>query len=199
MLPLLQVGQVILSPDIITECFLCDLTACKGACCVEGESGAPLTPGEVGEIESALPVVWDDLSPKARAVIEADGVATTDAEGDLVTGIVCGKDCVLARREGDLCLCATERAHRAGRLRWCKPVSCHLYPIREKRLSNGLTALNYHRWSVCRPAVRAGRKAGIPLYVSLRDPLVRRFGADWYDELINTVDELRRQGFLDTP
>lgn len=182
--PIIQVGDVLLSSDILTECFCCDLDACHGACCVEGDAGAPLTLDEVGELEQVLDKVRPSLSPEAIDVIERQGVAYTDPDGDLVTSIVGGRDCVFTCHDAaGCCYCATERAHREGHTNWCKPISCALYPIREKRFKGGLVGLNYHRWEVCRPAVRKGCELGLPLYRFLREPLIRRFGQQWYDEL----------------
>lgn len=181
---ILQVGEVLVSSDIITECFCCDLSACRGACCIEGDAGAPVTLEEVERLEEVLETVRPALSTPAQRVIKRRGVAYTDEEGDLVTSIVGGKDCVFTCYDADgCCYCATERAYRAGRTKWCKPISCALYPIREKHFANGLTGLNYHRWDVCRPAVELGRRLGLPVYKFLREPLIRRFGEDWYREL----------------
>ena len=198
MLPLLQIRNVILSPDIITECFCCDLEKCKGICCVEGESGAPVTLEEVAELENMLDTVWENLSASAQSVIDRQGVCYSDPEGDLVTSIVHGKDCIFTQydAESGCCLCATECAFRAGKTDWAKPISCALYPIREKRLSNGLVALNYHRWSICKDAVAKGRALNLPIYRFLKEPLIRRFGTEWYDELCQTVEELKQQGML---
>lgn len=196
MLPIIQVGDVLVSPDILTERFCCDLDACHGECCVEGDAGAPVTLDEVAAIEYALDEVWPELSASAQTVIDRQGVAYTDVEGTLVTSIVGGKDCVFTCHEGGCCLCALERAWRAGRIRFCKPISCALYPIREVQLSNGTVGLNYHRWDVCREAVKKGRELDLPVYKFLRGPLVRRFGEQWYKELEETADELKRQGYL---
>ena len=213
--PLLQVGDVLLSSEILTEKFCCDLSVCKGECCVEGDAGAPVTMEEIGEIEDCLDEVWGDLSASAQAVIDKQGVAYTDQEGDLVTSIVRGKDCVFTCRamitQGDgsfvssedytkepspCVICALEKAYRAGRTRFCKPVSCALYPIREKRVGNGLVGLNYNRWAVCKAAIAKGIQEDIRLYEFLREPLIRRFGEAWYQELLDVVDELKRQGYL---
>lgn len=197
MLPILQVGDVILSPDILTECFCCDLDACGGACCIEGDAGAPLRMEEVGELENVLDEVWPELSAEAQSVIDRQGVAYTDEEGDLVTSIVRGKDCVFTCYSSDgCCYCATEKAFREGRTSWCKPISCYLYPIREKRFSNGLVGLNYHRWNVCHAAVKKGRELGLPVYKFLKDPLIARFGEAWYAELEQMAAELRRDGLI---
>lgn len=193
---MVQVGDVIVSVDCLTERFCCDLDACHGICCVEGEAGAPVTMDEVGELENILDDVWPELSAAAQAVIDKQGVAYTDSDGDLVTSIVNGKDCVFTCYEGGCCFCAAERAFRAGCTAWCKPVSCALYPIREQRLSNGLVALNYHRWDVCRPAVKKGEMLDLPVYRFLREPLERRFGKAWYAELEEVASALHGQGYI---
>ena len=187
---IIEIDNILVSEDILTEEFCCDLDACKGICCVEGEAGAPVTVDEIGGIESALDDVWDDMSASAQAVVDKQGVAYTDRDGDLVTSIVGGKDCVFTCYQDGCCLCALERAYRDGRTAFCKPISCALYPIREKRLSNGMTALNYNRWDVCRDAVRKGRELHLPVYKFLREPLTRRFGDDFYQKLSAAADML---------
>ena len=182
---------MLVSPDIITEQFCCDLDACGGICCVEGDAGAPLTLDEVGELENVLDEVWPDLSAAAQAVIDQQGVAYTDRDSDLVTSIVNGKDCVFTcYNEKGCCFCATEKAFREGRTSWCKPISCYLYPIREKRFAGGLIGLNYHRWNVCSEAVKHGRELNLPVYKFLRDPLIKRFGEEWYKELEGGAEAL---------
>lgn len=192
-LRILQVGDVLLSPDILTEHFCCDLDACHGICCVEGDAGAPLKTEELASIEDMLDTVWNDLSASAQAVIDKQGVAYVDREGDLVTSIVNGKDCVFTCHENGCCLCLLEKAHRAGKSQFIKPISCALYPIREKQFANGLVGLNYHRWEVCRPAVKKGKALQLPLYKFLEGPLKRRFGNEWYAELCALADELAKE------
>lgn len=184
---IIEIDNVLVSTDIFTEYFCCDLDACKGICCVEGDAGAPVTIDEIAGIEDAIDTVWDDLSATAQAVIDKQGVAYTDRDGDLVTSIVGGKDCVFTCYEKGCCLCALERAWRAGKTAFCKPISCALYPIREKKLSNGMVALNYNRWDVCHDAVKKGNKLRLPVYRFLRDPLVRRFGEDFYQQLCDAA------------
>ena len=180
---IIEIDDILVSSDIFTEEFCCDLDACKGICCVEGDAGAPVTLDEIGGIEDALDTVWDDMSASAQAVVDKQGVAYTDRDGDLVTSIVGGKDCVFTCYEGDCCLCALERAYRSGKTGFCKPISCALYPIREKCLGNGMIALNYNRWDVCRDAVKKGRELHLPVYKFLNEPLIRRFGAEFYEKL----------------
>ena len=146
--PIIDIDGILVSSDILTECFCCDLDACKGICCVEGDAGAPVTTDEVMAIEDSLDTVWEDLSASAQAVIDRQGVAYSDPDGDLVTSIVGGKDCVFTCYDNGCCLCALERAYRNGKAKFCKPISCALYPIREKRFSSGLVGLNYNRWAV---------------------------------------------------
>ena len=182
-IPILQVGDVLLSPDIITEYFCCDYEKCKGACCIEGDAGAPVTLEEISEIENSLDEVWDELSASAQTVIDKQGVAYSDRDGDLVTSIVGGRDCVFTCYENGSCLCALEKAFIQGKTTFCKPISCSLYPIREKQFSNGMIGLNYHRWEVCKDAVIKGKNNNIRVYEFLKDPLTRRFGSQWYEEL----------------
>ena len=193
---MLQIGDVVVSLDVLCECFVCDVAACKGECCIEGDAGAPVNEDEIARLEEVLPVVWYDLSDAARAVIDRQGVVYVDADGDFVTSIVDGKDCVFTCRDAaGNCLCAIEKAFREGRTDFYKPVSCHLYPVRVGDYGP-YKALNYHRWDVCKAAVALGRAKGVHVYQFLREPLVRRFGQEWYDELCTAAREMEAQGLL---
>ena len=188
--PILEIGGILISSEIITECFCCDYEKCKGICCVEGSDGAPVTLDEIASIEDALDTVWPMLSASAQSVIDKQGVAYADRDGDMVTSIVRGKDCVFTCYDGDNCLCALEKAYRDGKTQFCKPISCALYPIREKQFSGGLIGLNYHRWAVCKDAVEKGKALGLPVYQFLKEPLIRRFGEAWYQELCEVAEQL---------
>lgn len=188
--PIIDIDGILVSSDILTECFCCDLDACKGICCVEGDAGAPVTTDEVMAIEDSLDTVWEDLSASAQAIIDRQGVAYSDPDGDLVTSIVGGKDCVFTCYDNGCCLCALERAYRNGKAKFCKPISCALYPIREKRFSSGLVGLNYNRWAVCKDAVKKGNELQLPVYRFLESPLTRRFGEAWYKELCEVAQQL---------
>lgn len=193
---MIQIGDVIVSLDVLRAKFCCDLNDCHGYCCVEGDSGAPIEQDEVAALEEALPVVWNDLSEKAKSVIDRQGVVYNDSDGDLVTSIVEGKDCVFTcYDEKGCCYCALEKAYREGKSGFYKPISCHLYPIRVSDFGS-CKALNYHRWDVCKAAVVLGESKDIPLYKFLKEPLVRKFGAAWYAELEDTVEELRKHKYL---
>ena len=201
---MLEVGGILISSDIITECFCCDYEKCKGICCVEGDAGAPVTMDEIAAIEETLDTVWPDLSASAQSVIDKQGVAYADQDGEMVTSIVRGKDCVFTCYDGDNCLCALEKAAREKAAanhsqfsilnsQFVKPISCSLYPIREKNFGNGLIGLNYNRWDVCRDAVEKGKALGLPVYQFLKEPLIRRFGEAWYQELCEVAN------LFDTP
>jgi hypothetical protein len=189
---MIQIANTLLSDDIFEAQFICDLCKCKGQCCVDGESGAPLTREEHDKIEEILPVIWDDLSPKAQQLISEQGISYNDTDGELVTSIVNGEECVFTYYdENGICKCAIDTAYREGRIAVQKPISCHLYPIRLTDYAN-YTAVNYHQWSICRPAVKLGRKEGVPLYRFLREPLIRRFGEEWYNEVCEAATLLEK-------
>ena len=187
-------GDTLVSLDVVERCFVCDLDTCLGACCIEGDAGAPLAPGEQDKLEAALPAVDEYLLPRAREVIRSEGVAYIDEDGDLVTSLVEGRDCVFTcYAPGGKCLCALEKAWREGKLEEnVKPISCSLYPVRVKEY-DGFSAVNLHRWKICRCAERLGLSKGVRAYEFLKEPLTRRFGKEWYDELALTAGEYLRQ------
>jgi len=190
---MLQIQHTLVTLDLIERYFVCDLDACLGACCIEGDAGAPLAPGESERIQEILPEVEKDLMPRAIDEIREGGVSYTDTDGDLVTQIVDGRDCVFTcyAPEGK-CLCALEKACREGRIADVKPISCRLYPVRLKEY-DGFTAVNMHRWKICRPAETLGRRLGIRAYQFLKGPLTAKFGEKWYAELEFTAREYLKQ------
>lgn len=188
-----QIGETIVSLDIITENFLCDLTACKGECCIEGDSGAPIEDIEVDILNEILPAVWDDLSIKAQKVINEQGVVYKDRDGDMVTSIVNNKDCVFTYYDGaHTCKCAIEKAYKEGKIDFYKPISCHLYPVRLEKYKDFI-AINYHRWKICKAAVALGKAEGLKIYRFLKEPLIRCFGEEWYEELCLVAEEYNKQ------
>lgn len=192
---IIQVGEVLVSLDCLTEKFCCDLDVCKGECCVEGDAGAPVTLDEIGGIEDSLDTIWENLSASAQAVIDKQGVAYIDEQGDLVTSIVNKKDCVFTCYDKGCCFCALEKAYRAGKTQFCKPISCYLYPIREKKIGD-LTGLNYNKWDICQCARNKGKELDLPVYKFLKDPLTIRFGEEWYKELEKIAEQLKAQGYI---
>lgn len=191
---MVQIFDTVVSFDLFEETFCCDLATCKGACCVEGDSGAPLEVDEIAEIEEVLPVIWDNLTPEAQKVIDSQGVAYVDEQGDLVTSIVNKRECVFSFTDpADGCLkCALEKAYREGKSSFYKPISCHLYPIRLNRYEK-FTAVNYHRWEICHCAVDCGKRLNLPLYKFLKEPLIRKFGEEWYKELTMAAEAYEKE------
>jgi len=185
------IDDTLLSTELFDRKFCCDLKACKGACCVEGESGAPLEPEELEEVEKAFPIIRDRLKLDSLAVIEAQGLHVVDADGDHVTPIVDGRECVYATFDEDgTAKCAFEQAHLEGKLAWRKPISCHLYPIRLTQLKD-LVAVNYHRWPICESAVSCGAGLNLSVLQFCRSSLERKFGAAWFEEATKAEREWR--------
>lgn len=186
---MLQIQNTLVSLDLIENYFECDLDTCLGECCIEGDAGAPVSLEEADRLESLLPSLMPHLTPAAQEVAREQGATYIDQEGDLVTSIVNGKDCIFTcYAPGGKCLCALEKLRREGHTEYFKPISCSLYPVRLKEY-DGFTAVNYHRWKICKCAEILGRKKGIRVFEFLREPLVRRFGQKWYDELELTASQ----------
>lgn len=180
---MIQIEDKIVSFDLFDVKFSCDLSHCRGICCVEGNAGAPLNIEEVDILEEEYPAYAPYLTPEGVEVIEREGFMVVDIEGDYTTPLIDDAACAYAYTENGITLCAIEKAYRAGKTTFPKPISCHLYPIRLAHFSNGTIGLNYHRWGICSGAVCNGEKEGIPLYKALQAPITRRFGADFYAAL----------------
>ena len=175
---IIQIGDVLVSEDVVCEFFACDYPVCKGACCIVGDSGAPLEEEEIPALERDYPSFCSLMSDAGRTAAESSGFFAVDREGDLVTPLVPGtEECAYCRFEGDNCLCAIEKAGLT------KPISCALYPIRVKKFKGGGMALNLHRWDICKCAFERGKREGIRVYKFLREPLIRRFGPEFYEAL----------------
>lgn len=180
---LIEIDGRIVVTDLLTERFCCDLGRCRGMCCVEGNAGAPLEEDELEVLKREYPNFRDDMTPEGRREAERQGLYVIDEEGDYTTPLIGEADCIYAYREGGVTLCAIEKAWREGRTSFRKPISCHLYPIRVTRFSDGSEGLNYHRWDVCAPARELGSRTGVRVYETLREAIVRRFGESFYEEL----------------
>lgn len=180
---MIEVGKTLVSDDVIDEAFVCDLTKCKGACCVEGDLGAPLLEEELEEIDKAIDLVKPYLTQEAIDVLEKEGGYLLDEDGDLSTTTINGKECAFAfYDENKILKCSIEQAHKEGRTDFKKPISCHLYPIRISKLPD-FEALNYDRWQICSPACDLGKELKVPVYKFLKEALTRKYGEDWYKEL----------------
>lgn len=187
------IQNTLVSLDVLEKEFCCDLETCRGCCCIEGDAGAPVTDEELKQIKALLPELLPQMTKEAREVLETQGLSYLDPSGEQVLSIVNGKDCIFARTDHQgWCYCLIEKAYHAGKIDFKKPISCHLYPIRLTRVGE-MTGLEYHRWDICHCARVLGKKQHIPLYRFLREPLIRRFGQAWYNELCLTAEEWNKQ------
>ena len=177
-----QLGKTIVSEEIIENDFLCNLSACKGACCIDGEAGAPLEEGELQILMDIYPKVKPFLSKAGINALEEQGLFITQ-EGEFETPLIDGKDCayVTIDKKG-IAQCAIEEAYNQGEINWKKPVSCHLYPVRVQDYSE-FSAVNYHKWDICDDACALGKELQVPIYKFVKEALIRKFGEDWYEEL----------------
>lgn len=182
------VGNAVLSDDVKEQFFVCNLKKCQGACCVEGDAGAPLKEEELAILDEIYEDVKPFLTKAGIREIEKQGKYTTDRDNDYVTPIINGRECVYATRDKKGMLkCGIEQAYQAGKTSFRKPISCHLYPLRIDTYDN-YDAVNYHRWHICNPACDLGRELGVPLYRFLKEPLIRKYGEDWYNELVEKIE-----------
>jgi len=185
-----QLGKTIVSEDILEKDFVCNLSACHGACCVDGDAGAPLNEEETKILQDIYPLVKPFLRKEGIAVIEAQGTWVNGTDGELETPLIDDKDCAYVIFDGKTALCGIEQAYNQGIVKWKKPVSCHLYPIRVKDFSE-FSAVNYDRWDICDPACSLGAELEVPVYKFVKEALVRRFGIDWYTELEKVAEDLK--------
>lgn len=181
--------NTLLSEDLFEKHFICDLSKCKGACCVEGDFGAPVTEEEIKTLNEIMPHISPYLTPEGLEVIRLKGVSEKDSDGDLVTTCLPTGECSFAIYENGVLGCGIEKAWKNGATGFQKPVSCHLYPIRVKKVAE-YDALNYHRWDVCKPACKLGEEHKMPVYKFLKGALVRAYGQEWYDELDGIAEAL---------
>jgi hypothetical protein len=178
---MIQIGETIVSQVAFDHAFCCDLSKCKGACCVEGDAGAPLLPSEVPILESIQDAIRPYLRPEGLAALEAQGVAVKDHDGEWVTPLVDGRECAYVTFDQGVAKCGIEQAAAAGAVDWPKPISCHLYPIRVTKYQD-FDALNVHHWKVCEPACSLGQELKLPVFRFLQGALVRAYGPAWMEE-----------------
>jgi len=184
-----QLGKTIVSENIIDKDFVCNLSACKGACCVDGDAGAPLEKEETEILDKIYPKVKPFLRQEGIDVIEKHGTWVTSDFGELETPLINDADCAyVIFDEKNTALCAIEEAYNQGVIDWKKPVSCHLYPIRVKDYSE-FSAVNYHKWEICDDACSLGKELQVPVYKFVKQALVRKFGEDWYEELEKVAEK----------
>lgn len=187
---MIKVGDILVSDDIKDVEFVCHLDKCKGACCVEGDLGAPLEEEELSIMNEILEEVKPYLTPDGLKAIEEQGTYILDEDGDYSTPTIGGKECAYSHYDDKGVLkCGIEQANLDGKIGFKKPISCHLYPIRITKNKKGFEAVNYHKWSICSAACSFGKSLQVPLYKFLKEPLVRKYGAGWYDELTKAIEK----------
>ena len=186
---MIEIGNTIVSLDILECKFVCDLKSCKGACCVEGDSGAPLEKEELKILETIYPVVKEYMSEEGKTAIAKQGTHIIDHDGDDVTPLNKGKECAYTIFEDKIAKCSIEKAYEDGKITFKKPISCHLYPIRVKKYTS-FEGMNYDQWKICKPATILGKKKGIVLFQLLKEPLIRKYGEKWYDQLEIAAENL---------
>lgn len=189
---LVEVKDKVVSTEIFRRKFVCDLNACKGACCVEGDAGAPLKTEEVSIIEDALETIKPYMRPEGIEAVEKQGVFYMDQDNEPVTTLVNGAECAFVTFDDHgIAKCTIEQAYLDGKISFKKPISCHLYPIRVKKY-NDFEALAYDEWPICKPACDCGEKLDVPVYKFLKEPLVRAFGEEFFDELLIVDEEFKK-------
>ncbi len=179
---MLQIENTLVSLDIIEKKFYCDLAVCRGECCIEGDSGAPLDEEEQQQLEKSYPDFKEYVTRKGIKAIEEQGLYVIDKDGDLVTPLIDNKECAYLITENGCAWCAIEKAYNEGKIKYCKPISCQLYPIRITHYEE-FDAVNYDQWDICKCARILGNKRGIPVYKFLKNALIRRYGENWYNQL----------------
>jgi len=187
-----QLGKTIVSEEIIEKDFVCNLSACKGKCCIDGEAGAPLDEDELLILMDIYPKVKPFLRPEGIEAIEDQGLFITD-EGEFETTLIDGKDCAYSIfDENNTVKCGIEEAYNQGAIDWKKPISCHLYPIRITEYTE-FSAVNYHKWPICDDACTLGAAFQVPVYKFVKEALIRKYGEDWYSELEKIAKNHKQQ------
>ena len=192
---MISIGKTIISEEVIKKQFSCDLNACHGECCIQGDSGAPLEEEEIGIIEDCLDEIKPYMTKSGKAAVRKNGVFDYDSDGDFVTTLIKGQECAFIYFENEIALCAIEKAYREGKISFYKPISCHLYPIRISQFKD-FEAINYHKWEICDLALLKGKKEQTAIYEFLKEPLIRKYGADWYKQLDEEVKSGRYDEIL---
>ena len=185
---MIQIGKTLISDDILEKEFVCNLSSCHGACCIDGDAGAPLNKDELEILNEIFPKIKGLLRPEGVKAIEELGTFTTNDFGEYETTLINEKDCAYVIFDGKTALCGIEQAYNQGLINFKKPISCHLYPIRVREF-NEFTALNYDKWHICDDACTLGKELQVPVYQFLKEPLQRKFGKEWYEELKEKVDK----------
>lgn len=195
---MLVIDNTLISDEVIEKHFVCDLNACKGACCVKGDYGAPLEDDELEQLDKVYEKVKPYMTPAGIEAVEKQGKYLLYEKKEWVTPLIKGKECAYTFfDENGVAKCAIEKAYYEGKVKWKKPISCHLYPIRITKQRNGLEALNYDRWSICKAACKLGDSLKVPVYKFLKESLTRKYGKEWYKQLevaASRINEIKAMG-----
>ncbi len=186
---MLEIDDKLISLDIIEKPFACDLSKCKGQCCVQGDSGAPVEENELEQIKKHFHIIKQFMTDKGIEVIEKEGFSVIDEDHDLVTPLINQQACAYIHYEGDMSFCAIEKAYREGLIDFRKPISCHLYPIRLKKYEH-FTAMNYDKWDICKCAIKKGKSENMPIYLFLKEPIIRKYGEMFFNQLQYAAEHL---------
>lgn len=185
---MILIDNTVISDDVAEQFFVCNLEKCKGACCVEGDLGAPLEPDEPAILDAIYPKIKPYLTEAGIRAIEQQGRYESDGDGGSVTTTINGRECVYSTYdERGILKCGIEAAYNDGVIDWKKPISCHLYPIRVTKYDQ-YHALNYDRWPICSPACSFGKELNVPVYKFVREALIRAYGEVWYDKLVRDIE-----------
>jgi len=180
---MVEIDDKIISDELFEKKFVCDLQKCKGGCCVEGDSGAPLKSKEVKEIAKNLSIIKSEMSTKGLSAIKNNDFHYVDSDGEKVTKLVDGKECVfVVFDENNIAKCSIESAYRKNKINFNKPISCHLYPVRVKK-HDSFTSINVDSWHICKPACECGTELNVPVFKFLKDAIIRSWGLDFFNHL----------------
>ena len=188
---MLIIDEIMVTDELYLVKFICPVEKCMGACCVEGDAGAPLEEEEISLLEDHQDALLDYMIPEGIETIKKSGVFDYDVDGSYVTPLIRGGDCAFINFTNGIAWCSIEKAYEEGKIPFQKPISCHLYPVRLSKVGKH-EAINYHRWQICNPAIEKGEIEGVPLYVFLKDALIRRYGKEWYDKLDKAVRDIQK-------
>ncbi len=195
---MLVIDNTLITDEVLEKHFVCDLNACKGACCVKGDYGAPLEDDELEQLDKVYSKVKPYMTPAGIEAVEKQGKYLLYEKKEWVTPLIKGKECAYTFFDkAGVAKCAIEKAYYEGKVKWKKPISCHLYPIRITKQKNGLEALNYDKWSICKAACKLGDSLKVPVYKFLKDSLTRKYGKEWYKQLevaASRIDEIKAMG-----
>lgn len=179
---IIEHGNTLISSEIFENEFVCNLDKCKGACCIEGNRGAPIERHEIDKIKTDIEAILPYMESRQKALLDKEGFYEGEDDDDLATTCLPTGECVFVYKENGILGCAIEKAYNEGKTDFKKPISCHLYPIRLGKIGD-MESINYHRWSICKDACTLGKKLNVPVYQFLEAPLIRKYGKDWYQEL----------------